>query len=370
MTTLAAHLREVIAEEGPLPLDRFMSLALGHPTLGYYTTRDPLGAGGDFTTAPEISQMFGELIGLWAVEIWGSMGAPQRTHLVELGPGRGTLMQDALRAARIVPGFAEAIDVHLVETSPVLEQAQRGLLANSGFPVHWHQTIETIPPGPAIVIANEFFDALPVRHYIRSPAGWSQRLVGVDEGGFFVFGLSREFERTLRLEAELGTVLEVGALGQQIMASLAARLVSQGGAALVIDYGYRETSFGETLQALKGHKYVDPLAEPGEADLTTQVDFAALGRAARASGAHVFGPLNQGDFLMRLGIFDRARALIRKASEDQARQIEAALARLVSPEKEVRVAGGVFEGMGELFKVLCVTTPGLPEPAGFEAGRS
>ena len=370
MSGLAAHLRELIAQEGPLPLDRYMALALGHPTLGYYTTRDPLGASGDFTTAPEISQMFGELIGLWAAEVWGTMGAPGRLNLVELGPGRGTLMQDALRAARIVPGFAQALDVHMVETSPVLMELQRDRLADTGLPVHWHASIETIPPGPAIVIANEFFDALPVRHYVRAAGGWRQKLVGLNVHGEFVFGLSREVEPSLRLEAVEGTVLEVSALGQQITASLAGRLAQQGGAALIIDYGYVETGFGETLQAMKAHQFVDPLDEPGLADLTTHVDFAALGRAARASGASVFGPLTQGEFLMRLGNFDRARALARKASPAQMSEIEAAVARLVSPEKGLQLASGKIDGMGELFKVLCVTAPGLAEPAGFEPVRS
>jgi SAM-dependent MidA family methyltransferase len=370
MSELAAYLRELIAQDGPLPLDRFMGLALGHPTLGYYTTRDPLGAAGDFTTAPEISQMFGELIGLWAAEVWVSMGAPARLNLVELGPGRGTLMQDALRAARIVPGFAQALDVHMVETSPVLARLQHERLAGTELPVHWHGSIETLPSGPAIVIANEFFDALPVRHYVRAAGGWRQKLVGLNAERDFVFGLSRDIEPSLRLEAGEGTVLEVGALGQQIMASLASRLVSQGGAVLIIDYGYVETGFGETLQALKAHQFVDPLDDPGEADLTTHVDFAALGRAARASGATVHGPLTQGAFLMKLGIFDRARALARKANPEQMHEIEAAVARLVSPEKGLQLKGGKVDGMGELFKVLCVTMPGLAEPAGFESGRS
>jgi SAM-dependent MidA family methyltransferase len=370
VSALAAHLRELIAQEGPLTLERFMGLALGHPTMGYYTTRDPLGVGGDFTTAPEISQMFGELIGLWAAETWVAMGAPQHLHLVELGPGRGTLMRDALRAASVVPAFAQAIEVHLVETSPVLAQRQKATLAGLDMPVSWHGAVETVPAGPAIVIANEFFDALPVRHYVTHAGAWRERLVGLDRQGRFAFGLSREVETSIKAQAPEGSVIEIGALGQRIMNGIAARLAAQGGAALVIDYGYAQTAIGETLQAMQGHRFVDPLAEPGEADLTTHVDFAALGRSARAAGARVYGPVTQGILLTGLGILDRARALTRRADAAQAAQIEAALARLISEQAGITVGGGVVDGMGSLFKALCVTAPGMATPAGFEHAPS
>ncbi len=367
MNGLAHYLRELIAQEGPMTLERYMSLALGHPTMGYYITRDPLGAAGDFTTAPEISQMFGELLGLWAAETWVSMGAPAQLRLIELGPGRGTLMQDALRAAMVVPAFAQAIDVHLVETSPELGRLQHERLQHSGVPITWHSDVETVPPGPSIIIANEFFDALPVRHYIRDGQGWRERLVGLDGEGRFTFGLSSDEEPGLMVDAPQGSIIEIGAAGQQIMRLLAARLVEQGGAALVIDYGYVQTALGETLQALKAHQFVDPLAEPGEADLTTHVDFAALARAARAAGASVLGPLTQGDFLTKLGIFDRAQALAKRADDKQFAQIEAALVRLISPDKAIATAAGKVDGMGELFKVLCVASPDLSVPPFHEA---
>ena len=347
-----------------------MGLALGHPTMGYYMTRDPLGLEGDFTTAPEISQMFGELIGLWAAETWVAMGAPPQLRLVELGPGRGTLMQDALRAASVVPAFAQAIDVHLVETSPALSRVQRTTLAHAGAPVSWHGGVETIPPGPAIVIANEFFDALPVRHYMKNEGVWRERLVGLDHHGRFIFGLSRAAEPSIRAQAPEGSVIEICPAGQQIMNALAGRLATQGGAALIIDYGYAQTSLGETLQALQGHRFVDPLAQPGEADLTAHVDFAALTRAARAAGAQVFGPVSQGALLTALGIFDRARALSRRANAAQVGQISAAVTRLVSSEVGVDVDGGRVDGMGSLFKALCVMAPGMAAPAGFETAGS
>ncbi len=367
MSALEAHLRDLIAQDGPLTLERYMALALGHPTMGYYITRDPLGLAGDFTTAPEISQMFGELIGLWAAEAWVAMGAPAHLHLVELGPGRGTLMQDALRAASVVPAFAQAIEVHMVETSPVLAKAQKATLAHLDLPISWHGGIETIPPGPTIIIANEFFDALPVRHYVNDAGAWRERLVGLDAHGGFAFGLSREVEDSIRINAPDGAVVEIGAVGQRIMSALAARLARHGGAALIIDYGYAQTALGETLQALQDHQFVDPLAQPGDADLTTHVDFAALSRAARAEGAQVHGPISQGAFLTSLGIFDRARALSRRADAAQSAGIKAALARLVSAQAGIMVEDGVVDGMGELFKALCVTAPGMATPAGFES---
>jgi len=370
MSALSAHLRELITQEGPLTLERFMGLALGHPTMGYYMTRDPLGLQGDFTTAPEISQMFGELIGLWAAETWVAMGAPPKLRLVELGPGRGTLMQDALRAASVVPAFAQAIHAHMVETSPALMKVQRTNLARSGVPVSWHGAIDTIPPGPAIVIANEFFDALPIRHYVKNDGAWRERLVGLDNHGRFTFGLSRQAEPSIRAQAPEGSIIEICPAGQQIMNALAGRLATQGGAALIIDYGYAQTSLGETLQALQGHRFVDPLAQPGEADLTAHVDFAALSRAARAAGALVCGPVSQGALLTALGIFDRARALSRRANAAQATQIAAAVTRLVSSEVGLDVEGGKVDGMGSLFKALCVMAPGMAAPAGFETAQA
>ncbi len=360
MTPLGAEIAAIIADGGPIGVDRFMALALGHPTLGYYRTRDPLGAAGDFTTAPETSQMFGELIGAWAATVWQTLGAPAPVRLVELGPGRGTLLADALRAARGLPAFFDAIDLHLVETSPVLREAQRKTLATCGRPIAWHDTLDTVPPGPTFVLANEFFDCLPVRHYVHGPRGWHERLVGSSPASDgLAFGLAPEPEPAITLAAPQGAVLEVGLAGQKMAKALATRLVHDGGAALVIDYGYRVPAFAETLQAVKRHLFVDPLDEPGEADLTAQVDFAGLTRAAAAAGAHVYGPVPQGRFLRDLGIGERAATLKRRASTVQAEDIDAALARLVeagTPERP---------GMGELFKALCITAPGVPIPPGF-----
>ena len=357
MNALADLLREMIASDGPMPLDRYMGLCLGHPVQGYYVTRDPLGAAGDFITSPEISQMFGELLGLWCAEQWHAIGSPHRLRLVELGPGRGTLMSDLLRAARVVPEFFNSLDVHLVEMSPVLMKLQQERLASSGIQATWHREIATLPEGPAIFIANEFFDALPVRHYVQTPVGWRERLVGTDPQGRFVFTLANEPERAMTRPAAQGTVLELALTSQQVMGEIASRLARQGGAALIIDYGYGKTAFGETLQAIKAHQFVSPLEDPGEADLTVHVDFAALKTSAQAAGALVFGPLTQGDFLNRLGIHQRAASLSRNATEQQAQNIQIACDRLTATgERE----------MGTLFKVIAVTQPGLAAPAGFE----
>ena len=360
MTPLGAEIAAIITDGGPIGVDRFMALALGHPTLGYYRTHDPFGPSGDFTTAPETSQMFGELIGAWAGAVWRSLGQPAPVRLVELGPGRGTLLADALRAARHLPAFTEAIDLHLVETSPVLREAQRARLAACGRPAAWHEALDAVPPGPTLVLANEFFDALPVRHYVHGFRGWHERLVGLSPGfDRLAFGLAPESEPAITLAAPQGAVLEIGLAGQVLARSLATRLVRHGGAALVIDYGYTVPAFAETLQAVKQHRFVDPLAEPGESDLTAHVDFGGLSRAARAAGARVHGPVPQGRFLRDLGIGERAARLKRHASAEQAEDIDAALVRLVE--------GGTPErpGMGELFKVLCITAPDVPTPPGF-----
>jgi SAM-dependent MidA family methyltransferase len=359
VSRLAEEIRALVLDGGPIGVDRFMALALGHPTLGYYVTRDPFGAAGDFTTAPETSQMFGELVGAWVAQVWSGMGRPGSLRLVELGPGRGTLMADALRVAARLPGLAAALDLHLVETSPVLRDAQRAALAGRGCPVTWHGDLAGVPPGPAIVVANEFFDALPVRHYVRTPTGWHQRLVGLQDGTL-AFGLAPEPEPAIRVAAPEGAVLEVGLVAQGIARGLAARLVREGGAALVIDYGYARPAFAETLQAVQRHGFVDPLAEPGEADLSAQVDFGGLRRAAEAAGAAVHGPVPQGAFLRALGIAERAAALTARATPGQAADIAAALDRLTgagTPERP---------GMGEIFKALAITAPTLPAPPGFE----
>ncbi|MGB8901082.1 MAG: SAM-dependent methyltransferase, partial [Methylocella sp.] len=282
MNPLENLIRETIAESGPMSLETYMTLALAHPVHGYYASKMPLGASGDFITAPEISQMFGELIGLWCVAVWRAVGEPRPLLLAELGPGRGTLMADALRAARIAPDFLGAIDLNLVETSEVLAACQRVSLQESRVAARWHKTAEELPSGPAIIVANEFFDCLPVRHFVRGPEGWHERLVGLDGEGRLCFGLAPDAEPGLAAPGEPGQVIEAGHAGTRLMARLAARIAAQGGVLLVIDFGYDTPLCGETLQAVKQHRFADPLRDPGEADLTAHVDFRGLVRAALA----------------------------------------------------------------------------------------
>jgi SAM-dependent MidA family methyltransferase len=360
VTAFLDELQRMIALEGPISVERYMALCLGHPVHGYYVTRDPFGAGGDFTTAPEISQMFGELIGLWAAEVWRLMGAPAPVRLVELGPGRGTLMSDLLRAARTVADFSDALDVHLVETSPVLREGQRQKLGGSAGSIAWHAALSEVPPGPAIIVANEFLDALPIRQFMRSERGWCERLVGLADNGRLVFGLAPEPETRLPAGGRPGDILELPRAALDLTRDAAERVVTQGGAALLIDYGYCGPAFGDTLQAVKRHAFADPLAEPGEADITVHVDFTRVAAAARECGAVVHGPVAQGDFLRALGIEARARALQARASEGQAADIEGALRRLTDE---------TLDAMGALFKVLAIAHPGLGVPPGFPAGQ-
>lgn len=357
---LTASLRRRIAAFGPLTVAEYMAAVLTDPEHGYYVARQPFGREGDFITAPEVSQMFGELLGAWAAHTWDAIGAPNPVRLVELGPGRGTLMADALRAARHQPGFAAAASVYLVEVSPRLRQNQKERLADSGFAVEWHGAFADVRPGPVIAIANELFDALPIRQFERTTRGWCERLVDADGGGGFRYVLSASTSPAATLlptevrGAPLGAVAEVCPAGLSLAAEIAGRIVADGGAALVIDYG--ATGFGprETLQAVARHKPHPPLESPGMADLCAHVDFAMLGRAAAEAGAKVWGPVPQGAFLEALGVRARAEALKAEATADQAGEVDAALARLVGTE-----------GMGGLFQVLCIAAPGLAAPAGF-----
>lgn len=358
MTPLAARLIGRIRRDGPLSVQQYMEACLTDPEHGYYMTRDPLGRAGDFTTAPEISQMFGELLGLWAAHQWQVMGSPSTVRLIELGPGRGTLMADALRAAKGVPMFTAALDVHLVETSPALRRKQEAALAGSS--VTWWNDASQVPPGPAIVIANEFLDALPIRQLVKSASGWRERTVDLDDGGkgfrFSVGDAVADAFIPERLRGAVeGAIFEIAPIAGRVVHSLAARLATDGGAALFIDYGHGESAVGDTLQALSHHAFADPLDAPGACDLTAHVDFDAVGRTATAAGARVWGPLEQGAFLERLGLAARAATLLTRADKRQAVDIATARQRLADPD-----------GMGRLFKVLAVTHPDLPAPAGFE----
>jgi len=358
MTPLGRLIRETIASEGPMRLDRYMAQCLSHPAHGYYATRDPFGARGDFVTAPEISQMFGELIGLWCAEVWRMMGSPPRLALIELGPGRGAMMADMLRATRAAPGFLDALEVTLVETSPTLRAVQKSTLAGAGTEIRWAESVdEACGVLPAMVVANEFFDALPIRQFVRTECGWRERLVGLAPDGVLAFGLAPEAPRDLDLpDAPIGAVREVCAEALDTAARLGAHVAAHGGAVLAIDYGYG-SGHGDTFQALAAHGFADPLAHPGEADLTAHVDFSALAAAARAKRAAVMRLTPQTDFLDRLGLSMRAERLSATASPEQRAAIAAAASRLT--DKNPR-------GMGALFKALAFGDLRLGALPGFE----
>lgn len=357
MTPLAARLARQIVQTGPMPLSDYMAACLLDPDDGYYTRAEVFGAGGDFITAPEISQMFGELVGLALAQNWLEQGAPDPFILAELGPGRGTLMADILRASARVPGFRAAARVVLVEASPRLREAQARALRP--HPVQWIDRPEDLPEGPLWLVANEFFDALPIRQFVRDGTGWAETVVGIDpETGALRPGrappaaVAALADRVQALPQ--GTVVEVCPAAGPILADIAWRIaVARRGLALAIDYGGFGGT-GDTFQALRRHAPVDPFAEPGHADLTAHVDFAPLVAAARASGARVAGPIGQGLFLERLGIGHRAEALARHLSGVRLETHRAAHRRLTDPAE-----------MGTLFKVLAVTAPAAPLPPGF-----
>jgi NADH dehydrogenase [ubiquinone] 1 alpha subcomplex assembly factor 7 len=365
MNRLEREIRSLIETQGPVSVSRYMALCLAHPEYGYYTTRDPFGADGDFTTAPEISQVFGELVGIWCAEVWRLMGSPARVALVETGPGRGTLMKDALRAAKVMPGFLDAIELHLVETSPVLQEMQREILKGTLPSISWHSETAALPEdAPLIVIGNEFVDALPVDQFQKKAGRWHERKIGLGADGGFAFGLDPapliDFEKNL---PERLTPAPDGAIYERRMlapvSELVARIGRSGGAALFVDYGHALSGFGDTLQAVSGHDYAEPLETPGEIDLTSQVDFEALALLANEN-VRAIGPVTQRDLLQQLGIEARTGILQRNATPEMKDEIGTALTRLIGPAP----------GMGELFKAIAFAHRDLHGLPGFDAAKA
>lgn len=356
MTPLYHKLVTLIESEGPISIERYMALCLGDPEHGYYMTRDPFGTRGDFTTAPEITQMFGELIGLWIADLYLKLGTPKSIAIAEIGPGRGTLMADALRAMRAVPNLVESAHIYLVETSPALTRLQQERLSQSGARVNWLNNIDELPDDLTLIIANEWFDALPIRQYQRVEQGWAERLIGLDADRNLVLRIDTLKVLPAADDIAIGTIRERAVIGESLIAKLATRLQTYGGAFLAIDYGSAQSGFGDTLQAVKDHRFVPVFEEPGEADLTTQVDFAALLRVAQKSGVRIFGPIPQADFLLSLGLKERTEQLLANANSDQQASIRAAFERLTQRDKT---------GMGDLFKAIAITDANSPLPSGF-----
>ena len=352
MTALHDHICDVIRSDGPMTVARYMEICLTHPEQGYYTTRDPLGAAGDFTTAPEVSQMFGELIGLFLADYWLGIGRPSPVHLIELGPGRGTLMADALRAMKIVPDLTGAVQVHFIEVSPALEEMQKKAVPGAS----WPGSLDEIPPGFCFVVANEFFDCLPVRQFIKTSPGWAERMVALEDGKL-VFTQGEVAGPLALPEAGFnpGDIIEACPQGAFWISAIAQRLKDFGGLALIIDYGYGREGAGDTFQAVKNHKPAAVLESPGQCDLTAHVNFVELKEKAEQNGLTAYGPVAQGIFLQNIGIEARAGKLLDQANKKHKKDILSAVKRLVSKDE-----------MGELFKVLCLAKKGEPAPAGFD----
>jgi len=356
-TPLAELIKGMIALDGPMPIDRYMDLCLGHPVHGYYMSRVPFGARGDFVTAPEISQMFGELIGAWCCHVWQDMGSPSPLRLIELGPGRGTLMADATRVISRLLGERVQVEVHLVEISPVLRALQARSL--DGRMVFWHGALAEVPPGPAVIIGNEFLDALPIRQFVFQGGHWAERVIGLDAEGELVPGL---VPCVLGPDVHVpetpseGMVIEYSPAQAQVAALIGRRIAEQGGAALLIDYGHVRSAAGDTLQAVRTHQFVPILDRPGESDLTAHVDFEMIGRLMKAAGAEVAEPLTQREFLIGLGLTQRAERLKSSANERQKMKIDSDVERLTDDRPT---------GMGRLFKVLAARHRSLPLPPPF-----
>ncbi len=362
---LMLEIQNRIRAAGPMPVVQYMELCLTHPRYGYYTNLDPFGAGGDFTTSPEISQMFGELIGLWSASVWTAMGAPPAINLVELGPGRGTMMADIMRTTKILPAFHQAINIHLVEMSRTLRERQKEWLANVEQPIFWHSTLQDVPRAPAIYLANEFFDALPVNQMVRHAGGWHERAIDLNDHGDFKFTVSRnpvpQFEHTVPKhlrDASIGSIFE---WRSPVVALELGRRLQAGGAALIIDYGHLRSAIGDTLQAVRRHRFDDPLTGPGLADLSAHVDFHTLAMNATSYGARAYGAVDQGSFLVALGIDKRAAALRLNATPEAAAAVGVALERLMAPNQT---------GMGAMFKVLGLCHPSIPTLPGFGSGAA
>jgi SAM-dependent MidA family methyltransferase len=370
---LDAEIRARIARDGPMPVADFMALCLYDPRHGYYTSRLPFGARGDFVTAPEVSQMFGEMVAVWAVEAWLAMGMPDPAALIEYGPGRGTMMADILRATRTQEVFRKALRIHLVETSPGLRARQRETLSPANdlstsdrlaglneVPLHWDTGIDDVPPMPSIIVANEFFDALPVHQAERRPTGWHERMVTVDASGTLALTTASDpLADTGRTPPPALATALVGEIFEWRPCDAAAAIAHRaaaGGVALIIDYGHLRSGTGDTFQAVRAHRYANPLTAPGLADLTAHVDFEALGRAARDAGARVHGPVEQGAWLKRMGI--EVRAAMLQANASKMKSIDIA-------EDLLRLTGTGPDQMGALFKVIAFSAPEIKQLPGF-----
>lgn len=352
--SLEEHLKKLITNNGPITIAQFMADSLTHPEHGYYQKQKPFGKEGDFTTSPEISQIFGELVGIWCASVWQQMGSPANISIVELGPGRGTLMKDFIRGTKHVNGFHKAMEIHMVEVSRQLQQVQQKNLKESHGNIHWHSDMTSLPAKTSIFIANEFFDALPIHQYEKTTKGWCEKLMDIADGKL-AFTLASPISLPgEHKNAANGNTLEACPTAITIMQDISARIEMENGAALIIDYGYIGKVYKDTLQAVKNHKYHPILEDIGSADITAHVNFSELSKAATEYDVNICNTITQRDFLLALGIELRTQSLIKNANDKQKQQITSATERLINADE-----------MGNLFKVLAITGKNLTTPAGF-----
>jgi len=363
MSALEDIIKQQIRLNGPMNMAEYMGLCLGHPEHGYYMRRNPLGQEGDFTTAPEISQMFGELIGAWLADSWMQLGSPDKFILLECGPGRGTLMADALRATKAVKGFHEAMQLHMLEMSPTLKASQQAAL--EGYDATWHMTLESVPTdSPLLVLGNEFLDALPVRQIVLRDTGWAEKVINIDINDTLrLYEIEadegvKQLIPPMLIPPQLGDHLEVSLQQKCTIGEIINIVLKQGGISLFIDYGFTHSVSGDTLQAVKNHSYCGVLDSPGEVDITAHVNFAEISRFSMENNVTVHGPVSQGDFLNRLGMKVRAQNLTQGATAEQAKDIALAVTRLTGKDTK---AGE----MGELFKVIAMSSDPSLKLAGF-----
>jgi SAM-dependent MidA family methyltransferase len=357
MRPLRERIVDLIRETGPLPVSQYMALCLFDPQAGYYMSREPFGRGGDFITAPEVSQMFGELVAVWLRAAWAACGCPLPVTIAEIGPGRGTLMKDILRTlSKLDPKLVGHAEFAMVETSERLAEIQKRLLQGVEARIGWHATVDSLPASPLLIVGNELFDAIPIRQFVKSAGRWLERAVGLDDAGRLAFVAAAGAPDPALLPpgadtAPEGAVVESAPARTALMETIATRIARHGGAGLFMDYGYASPAIGDTLQAMKEHRYDDGLANPGEADLTAHVDFSALAEAARRQGlaAHL---IDQGDFLLGMGLLERAGRLGAGADEATRERLQGEVERLAGPAQ-----------MGTLFKVLAIAPKGVALPA-------
>lgn len=347
-TALKQILQNMIALTGPISIAQYMHLCHSHPEHGFYATNNPIGKEGDFITAPEISQIFGELLASWAMGAWQAMGSPDNIQLVELGPGRGTLMSDILRTVKANTNFQNTLSVAMIESSPVLRKIQMVAIKCSGVHIQWHETLDDLPQLPTLFIANEFLDAIPFRQYVKSEKKWHELVIDIDSENELLLGagdtgINNNLLPSGHDSEPNGAIFEIAPAREAIVATIANHIEANDGAALFIDYGHTKSGFGDTFQAVHKHKKADPLTAPGECDLTSHVDFEVLSRIAQHAGIQAFPTINQGDFLLKLGLLERAGALGFGKSAEQQHQIELDVERLAADNQ-----------MGKLFKVFCM----------------